>query len=298
MADGTAPRNVSRNRNYHKDGSVIHSVWHNSALLDESGKLVSILSLVLDMTEETRLRQRLTHQVELLQRALMPSPPSLGDGYAAAAAYLPAFAGEEIGGDFYDSFETEDGKIGFVIGDVCGKGLGAASLAATSRNTVRAFAYDTLSAGESLSHTNTVLCAQEADPSRFVTVFVIILDPSNGTMNYASAGHPPAAIRRANGAVEFLGTDNLPVCILDKLDFESAQSSLSPGDKIVLYTDGILEARRGSEFFELEGVRRTLLEHGHKSPAELTNEMLQAAKDWSGGRLKDDVAILVVERTK
>jgi PAS domain S-box-containing protein len=296
LRDGKIPRTANKNRNYRKDGSVIYCEWYNSALFDSSGEFVSILSLALDMTEEVTLRRKLENQVKLLQQALVPSEPAVVEDYTTAAIYLPAYVGQEIGGDFYDSFLTENGMIGIVIGDVAGKGVEAASLAAAARSTIRAFAYELSSVSQALSHTNAVLCAQKGDSDKFVTVFAVVIAPVTGEFDYAGAGHPPAAIWRTNGFVEFLGVGNPPVGILDKRIFTSIQGLLNPGDKIVLYTDGILEARRGQEFFELEGIRRTVEEHGHQRPAEVAQELLRAAQQWAGRELQDDAAIFVIER--
>lgn len=296
MRNRSLPRAIIRNRNYRKDGSIIYCEWYNSALQDSSGKLISILSLALDVTQEVSLRQKLEYQIKLLQQALIPSTPMTIEGYTAAAIYLPGSAGLNIGGDFYDSFQTESGKIGFVIGDVSGKGIETASLAAASRSIIHAFAYELSSAAESLAHTNTVLYAQQVSSERFVTAFAVIIDPATGKIDYATAGHPPSLIRRSDGSIELLDVSNLPIGLYNKQVYDSAYNQLNPGDKLLLYTDGILEARHNLELFEIDGIKRTLIKHGHKSPAELTNELLLAAQSWADGQLSDDAAIVVIER--
>ena len=215
-----------------------------------------------------------------------------------AAAYLPAFARQGIGGDFYDVFLTEAKQIGILIGDVSGKGIEAAALAAASRSTIRSFAYEMPCAGDSLAHTNAVLYTQHATTGDFVTAFLAILDPTTGDIEYARAGHPPAAIRRANGSVEFLELGDPPIGVFDRQVFESGRSSLGPGDKIVLYTDGVVEARRDSQLFDVDGVDRALAGHGHKSAPDVADEILRAAQEWARGDLRDDAAILVIERIK
>lgn len=298
LFDQRTAGNIIKNRNYRKNGSLIYCEWYNSTLFDSSGDVVSILSLVQDVTQETNLRKELENQFTLLQQALVPAAPETVSGYTTAAVYVPASAGQEIGGDFYDSFQTEDGKLGVVIGDVCGKGIEAASLAAASRSTFRAFTYELSSTAESMTHTNTVICAQQAETGKFVTVAGFVIDPESGHLDYTSAGHPPCAIRRANGQVEFISISNPPIGTQDKWGYKSTEDQLEPGDKLLLYTDGILEARRGLDFFDIDGIRRTLLEQGDKPPDELANSLLQAAKDWAEGDLRDDVAIVVIERNE
>lgn len=263
---------------------------------DEGGVPVRMVGIVRDVTELVKLRRSLEHQVTLLQRALVPRAPEVHEGYSVAAAYLPAFAGQEIGGDFYDVFPTEAGQIGILIGDVSGKGIEAAALAAASRSTIRSFAYEMLRADGCLSHTNTVLFPQRQETGDFVTAFLIILDPDVGLIDYCCAGHPPAVIWRADGSVEPLEVGNPPLGISDKQGFVSAQNCLSLGDKVVLYTDGILEARRDGKILDVEGVCGAVAAHGHKSPDDLTAGIIRAAQEWSGGDLRDDVAILVIER--
>ena len=115
-------------------------------------------------------------------------------------------------------------------------------------------------------------------------------------MSYARAGHPPAAIWRADGRVQFLEAGNPAMGISARQEYETFVDCLEPGDKIVLYTDGILEARRGKEFFDMEGVGRALVTHGPGTAGEVAAGLLEAARQWADGPLRDDVAILVIER--
>lgn len=415
MMSGARPRNVNKNRNYRKDGSVIYCEWYNSTLMDSSGNLVSVLSLVLDVTERTlaeqglrryqllserardtvlfirrdgriieanraaveaygythdelvtlsiqdlrapesrvlterqmqqadtegilfetvhmrkdgglfpvevssrgadvegqrvllsiirditervRFRETLERQVVQLQRALLPAKPTIGGGYGIAAEYVPGSVGQEIGGDFYDVFETENGEMGILIGDVAGKGIKAAALAAATRSTVRAFAYDMSTPGEALAHANSVLRARETEPDTLVTVLLAVLGLRTGRMRYVNAGHPPALIyRSSDGQVEHLEFGRPPVVALETEDFEEHLCQLHPGDMVVFYTDGIPEARRGRQFFGIEGTERALRESGHLSPHEAVHRILDDAKDWSRGKLTDDVAIIVIQR--
>jgi PAS domain S-box-containing protein len=245
--------------------------------------------------ELAQARDRLSLQLNLLQRALLPEQPSIGEGYALASAYIPAFEGEEIGGDFYDVFETEDGKTGILIGDVSGKGIPAASLAAIARSTIHAFAYELSSAGAALTHANSVIYANNRRIESFVTVFLVILDPVTGDFNYCSAGHPPAAVRHADNTVEFLTFGNPPIGISREI-YEEFSGHLLAGDKLVLYTDGVSEARHGAELFGEEGLARSLGKSGAEDVQGLLDSILAAVKDWARGVLRDDTAIIIVER--
>jgi PAS domain S-box-containing protein len=231
-----------------------------------------------------------------LQQALAPGEPTIPGPYKVAALYVPAFAGEQVGGDFYDVFQTEDGKIGVVIGDVSGKGIAAAAVSAATRSVIRAFTYELSAPGESLTHANAVLCGQQSEFAYFVTVFLAVIDLSSGFIRYSSAGHPPTAVVRAGGAVEFLTFGQTPIGVFDQMLYGEAEAQLAAGDKLVFYTDGVSEARRNSRLFGVDGIKRILRKHGHKAVKDLAGEVLAAASAWARGRLSDDTAVIVIER--
>lgn len=265
-------------------------------LRSPEGEIVEVVESLADITEIVELREDIQSQLTLLQQALVPPAPSVIPGYNTAAVYLPAFPGQQIGGDLCDIFRTECGQLGVMIGDVSGKGVEAAALAAAARSTIHSFAYDLSSPGQAMLHANAVLASQESESGKFVTMFLAIIDPESGKLSYARAGHPPAVIRRANGDLEFLEEGNVPIGIFDMQQYEAYNGHLELGDKLILYTDGITEARRDSELFEMERVEQVLKANGHKLPDEVASSLLAAARDWAEGRLRDDVAILVVER--
>lgn len=240
--------------------------------------------------------ERERHFSLLLQRAMLPGPPHIGAGYSAAAEYIPAYAGREIGGDFYDVFRVGDCHAGVLIGDVSGKGLEAASLAATTRSTIHAFVHETSSAGEALTKANSVISAHRPDFEPFVTVFLAVINLCNGEISYANAGHLPAAIYHKDGNVEFSSFGQLPFGLTDNYHYTEFNSRLDPGDKLILYTDGISEARTHSELFELSGIERIIRQCGYLSAEDLASEILAAASQWAEGKLRDDAAIVVIER--
>jgi len=260
------------------------------------GARETVLVVVRDINERKHAEETIRRQLSLLQAALVPPEPATDSGYRAAAVYLPAYPGQQIGGDFYDVFKTESGRIGIVIGDVSGKGIEAAALAASARSTVHSFAYELSSPGAALTHANAVMEPQGIEAGRFVTAFLGIIDPPTGALSHTRAGHPPAAIWRADGSVDFLESGSLPIGILAGQQYETLEDRLGPGDKLVLYTDGISEARNGVELFELEGVCRALIAHGRGSAGDVAEGLLAAARDWAKGELRDDIAILVIER--
>ncbi|MHB1002032.1 MAG: PP2C family protein-serine/threonine phosphatase [Armatimonadota bacterium] len=269
----------------------------------KDGRVEQVMQFAFDITERKKIENALTeardllqHHVNLLQQALIPAKPQIIEGYSVASAYIPAYEGTEIGGDFIDVFQTEDGKVGILIGDVSGKGIESAALAATTRSTIRAFAYDLSSPGEALSHANSLLTAQQTDNMQFVTAYLIILDPATGDINYSSAGHPPAIISREDGDTLLLCAYNMPLGIQGNITYEECRYNIMPGEKLVLYTDGITEARHDHDFFGTEGIENVLSIYGRTNPVELVEAILYSVRDWAHGKLRDDTAVLIIGR--
>jgi sigma-B regulation protein RsbU (phosphoserine phosphatase) len=281
-------------------GTILDSA---APLRDGTGRIIGAVAVAQDITERKRAEEtlaetknQLERQVHLLQRALVPAEPPTVPGYSVASACIPAFVGTEIGGDFLDVFYTEDGKVGLLIGDVSGKGIESAAMAAAARSTVRAFAYHTSSPGDALTHTNAVLVAQQDGGMHFVTTLLAILDPATGDISYSSAGHPPAIISGQNVNTELIPTPNMPLGVVGGLIYLESRHTLSPGDRLVLYTDGITEARYEDELFGEEGIGDVLSMHRCAHPNDLVEALLCAARDWAHGKLRDDTTVLIVER--
>ncbi len=241
-------------------------------------------------------RMGLLEHHNMLQQALLPAEMYTTPDYVLATRFVPGAAGKYIDGDFYDVFETEDGKTALLIGDVTGKGVEAASLAVAVRSTIRAFAYDFGRPDQALTHANAVTYTQSQFSERFATVFLAVLDPQTGQFTYASAGHPPSMVLRADGRVELLSTGQLPIGIEDRTEYELSELQLSPGDKLVMYTDGISESHRGFTMYGEEGVRATLEQCGNCIPEEILDEMYRVAMAIAENKLEDDAAVVIIGR--
>ncbi|MHB1000041.1 MAG: SpoIIE family protein phosphatase [Armatimonadota bacterium] len=277
--------------------------WFSMRVLPLVGRSGTVLVYHTNITDRKKIEDELVntknlleHQVHLLQRALIPAKPEIIEGYSVASAYIPAHEGTEIGGDFMDVFRTEDGKVGILIGDVSGKGIESAALAAITRSTVRAFAYDLSSPNEALTHANSLLSAQQVDYMQFVTAFLVVLDPATGDIICSNAGHPPAILSRGNGDTELLCIYNMPLGIQGSIKYEECYSNLKPGDKLILYTDGITEARHDHDFFGMEGIIHVLTSCSQSAPDAMVDKILETVKNWAHGELRDDTAILIIGR--
>lgn len=266
-------------------------------LAEVRARVYNMLEVRLLHTKAQNYSQALLEQHNLLQQALLPIEMYATPGYVLATRFIAGAPGKYVGGDFYDVFETEDGKSALLIGDVTGKGVEAASLAVAVRSTIRAFAYDLGRVDEALTHANAVTYAQSRFSERFATVFLAIIDPQTGQFSYASAGHPPSMVLRADDKVEILNTGQLPLGVDGQSIYESSQSQLSAGDHLIMYTDGISESHRGSTMYGEDGVQATLEQCDHcSSPEELLDEVFQAATSIAKNDLEDDAAVIIIRR--
>jgi len=155
--------------------------------------------------------------------------------------YASMVAANEVGGDFYDFFIIDKHRLGFVIGDVSGKGISAALFMAVSRTLIRATALKGDSVSDCMHYANNLLC-KDSVSSMFVTVFYGILNTQTGEVDYVNAGHNPPYILSSEGIQKVEMTNGLALGVVDGFRFQSKKINLKKGDKLLLYTDGVVEA--------------------------------------------------------
>jgi len=243
--------------------------------------------------ENARLYTKEHAIAETLQQALLTIPPEL-PGIEISHIYEAAMGESRIGGDFYDLFEVADGKVAFVIGDVSGKGIKAATTTSIVKNTIRAFAYNNQNTSEIISKTNDVVYKQ-IERNQFITAILGILDIKSGRLEVTSAGHPDIIICSKNGCKPYNARRNTPLGAFPGVIFEKSDTGLSYGDTIIFYTDGLIEARSNGELFGEERVVETINNMMPASPGEIINELIDSAKSFSGGNLLDDVAVVSLQ---
>jgi serine phosphatase RsbU (regulator of sigma subunit) len=262
---------------------------------DEDEEVISLLSAqasVAIISAENFEREHLV--AETLQSALLPAAPIRGD-LEVGLIYRSAYKQSRLGGDFYDFIELEDGRLAIVIGDVCGKGLEAATATAMVKYTLRAYLGDGLEPGESLSRLN-LSVGQQMTMDKFVTLGLLMIDPALGKISYASAGHP-APIHVHNGSASMLNSiQAIPLGVLPRYDFMASDIKTRAESTIVLYTDGLTEARpRGGEPFGEERILERAADLNRLPAQQMAVELLEAAVDYSGGHLRDDIALLIIK---
>lgn len=246
--------------------------------------------------DNARLFADRTHVARVLQASLLP--PELPDvpGASVAARYRAAVAGSDIGGDFYDVFQTAGDRWSVVLGDVSGKGTDAAVLTGLARHTLRAAAIGAESPVEVLSALNHAVLAPEYG-ERFVTLAYAQMEIGDGSAELvvSTAGHPNPLIVRSDGRVEALTEVGGIVGLFEDVDIVQERVSLASGDLLVLYTDGVLEARdRHGEFYGEARLMDLLASAPARPPDEVAERIENAVMAFQDDKPRDDIAILVV----
>ena len=229
-----------------------------------------------------------------LQRSLLPPAlPEVGH-FAVAATYKTPGDTVLVGGDFYDLFPLRGSGWGIAIGDVQGKGSAAASLTALARYTVRAGALTLRNPKQVLRTLNEAILREEAD--RFLTICLMTLSPARESLRgrICVAGHPLPFLVRATGEVDQIGRPGTLLGVVSDVDLAVVTFDLRPGDYVVLFTDGLLEARRDGEQFGNRGVREVLESCIGLAPGQVTAALEEAVTAFGRGEPRDDMAILVV----
>ncbi|MFE5190600.1 PP2C family protein-serine/threonine phosphatase [Streptomyces sp. NPDC056628] len=247
-------------------------------------------------------RARLQDAIAVLQQSLLPDTLPELPGAQTAAHYHTA-SPDRLGGDFYDVFPLDGKRFGFFLGDVCGKGPQAAALTSLTRYTLRAAALHDPDPVSALTTLNQVLHERYAaggDPRYCTAVFgTLDSDPATGrlTVHLASGGHPPALVLRADGSAAYLPTPGgLLVGVLPTAPFTAAATTLDAGDTLLLYTDGLTEARTGKDRTSLYG-GEALLDFAATQAGRPPHAVIEALGDLLSGfgdGLDDDTALLAI----
>ncbi|APY84583.1 histidine kinase [Streptomyces alfalfae] len=246
-------------------------------------------------------RARLQDALAVLQQSLLPSALPPVPGVETAAHYRTA-SPDRLGGDFYDLFPIDGKRFGFFLGDVCGKGPQAAAVTSLTRYTLRAAAVHDPDPVSALTTLNKVLVERyTGGDTRYCTAVVGVIEPDAETghtaVRLASGGHPSALVLRADGTADFLSTPGgLLVGILPAAPFAAATTTLAPGDTLLLYTDGLTEARTGQDRTSMYGedALRAFVAGQAGQPPHAVVQALAGLLDEFGDGLDDDTALLAL----
>jgi len=226
-----------------------------------------------------------------IQRRLLPQQIPQIEGWEIAASWQPA-AG--VGGDCFDAIRFSDSRLALSIADVVGKGIPAALLMSNLQAAVRAFASEAVEPHALCQQVNRILCGNIAE-GRFISCFYCVLDAASGVLTYSNAGHYLPAVVRIGGTIERLGAGGPVLGVIAGAEYEQAQVALAPGDRVVLFTDGLTEARNeaGEEFGETRLLEAALRHRACSAPA-LQARLTAAVGAFTGGALQDDATLIVL----
>ncbi len=231
-----------------------------------------------------------------IQQSILPRSFPASAKFELAARMLTA---KEVGGDLYDFFLIDASKLGFVIGDASGKGIPAALFMAVSRTLLRAIALNGMAPHECLRQVNSVLHAS-SDSETFVTIFYGILDTSTGELTYCNGAHNPPYILRADHRLESAGApDGLMLGLFAQAQYQSNTLTLQPGETLVLYTDGVTEAKNqaGDDFTESR-LEECLQHAASAAGPEIINAVVSAVQQFANSAPQADDLTLMTLRYK
>ena len=251
--------------------------------------------------DNARLYRDRSEIARVLQRSLLPPHLPEIPGVEVGAEYLPVGEANDVGGDFYDLINTIEDSWVCAIGDVRGKGVEAASVTALARYTIRAITLKDDRPSEILAALNEAMLRQLPE-DRFCTAACIRLEPEDGLagvgVDVSRAGHPAPLLVRPDGPVEEVGCSGKVLGVFDDAELTDISLRLMPGETLVLYTDGVTEARsHEGEFFGEERLRHLLGSCSGYDPETLARKIKNVVLDFQDGYPRDDLAVLVLRAT-
>ncbi len=255
---------------------------------DFARKLGSALALAM---ENARLYAGERLVADTLQTSMLRIDSDVS-GLELAWAYRSATELAQIGGDFFDLFKLQDNRVAFVIGDVSGKGIEAAAITSVAKSTLRAFAYELQDPALVARAANRTLALQ-VEEGRFITMLYGVVDLASGDTTIVCAGHPLPLICDQLGCTEHATTRNPPLAVFGEHEFETYSVHLHPRQRLIMYSDGLIDTRRGGEFLGEDRVLELVDELGDADPQVIADTLMEAAWDFAVGTPDDDIAIVV-----
>jgi len=249
------------------------------------------------LLDERMERERMERELELateIQQRFQPSEAPKMDGYELQGI---SFSCYEIGGDYYDFIKMQDGKMLIALGDVSGKGTAAALLMSSVHAAIHAQVAANRPLAEMIKSVNIYL-AENTPANRFVTMFIAILDPQTGNLSYINAGHNPPLVGRTDGTVEQLTSGGLPLGLLSMADYEAAETNLSKGEAILVYSDGVSEANNiREEEFGMERLIEVFRRNLGASAAGIRDKVESSLSAFTQtAPANDDITLVLVKR--
>jgi sigma-B regulation protein RsbU (phosphoserine phosphatase) len=276
----------------------VQKPWENSRLLQTLNKQVKHARarrnvqrrLTLAHKTDVRLQRELAEARELQENLLATSSDAI-EGLHVAVEWQPATT---VGGDYIAAFNIDDEHAALCVADVVGKGLPAALLMANFQAALKSLASQNLSPAEVATRLNDLLYAN-IPLHKFITAFYAVVNIPNRTLVFSNAGHNPSLLIRSNGECVRLEAGGSVLGAFPTVPFEQEQIQLQPGDRLLLFTDGLTEATDNSgEQFGEQRLTDLLREHRGSSADELKEVLLSRAAEFCGNEFRDDAALMVI----
>lgn len=242
-------------------------------------------------TELKKAKDVSDHIAETLQESLIKPLPKI-PGLEIATALKSAYETQRVGGDFFDIFQLNDNLVAILIGDVAGKGIDAAGLTETARSSVRTLSYVDPSPAFVFSKTNQALIKQVPN-SMFITASLFMINTITGQVRFARAGHPPAILCSQNSCHLINAPIGYPLGTYDDI-YEEEYFEIQKNQILVLYTDGLIEAKSNHILFSEKGALKALKKNKSQKPQDIIDALLKAAIDFSKGKLQDDIGLVAI----
>jgi sigma-B regulation protein RsbU (phosphoserine phosphatase) len=258
-----------------------------AAIRIEQARLVEV-----EQTE--RLMARDMAQAAEIQRGLLPAEAPVHPSLDIAGHNM---ACRTVGGDYYDFLTFEDGRIGFIVADVAGKGMPAALMMSSLQTSVHVFAESEGSPAEMVTRLNRTISAR-CPGNRFITLFFAILNPTTGELTYCNAGHNPPLLVRASGDVETLEGGGMILGILKIAQFQDHRAELRAGDMLAMFSDGVTEScppGTEDEFGETR-LAQLLFASQAMSADKIVARTISELTAWTSGQFADDVTLVIAKR--
>jgi serine phosphatase RsbU (regulator of sigma subunit) len=294
-------------------GNTANSAAYRTQIQADSESVVGLANLVSQVATAIRMRREIQareerlkqqaharerieqelHVARRIQQASLPEAVPALEGWEIYPSYLPA---REVGGDFFDFLELEDGRLGLVVGDATGKGVPAALVMSTTCGMIRAVTQASdYSPGEVLQRVNEAL-ATRIPANMFVTCFYGVLDPGTGSFAYANAGHDLPYVRRGGYAEELMAR-GMPLGLMPGMSYEEKEIILGEGDRALFYSDGLVEAHNPEgAMFGFPRLQSLVAEHAQGEP--LVDFLMEELYSFTGQRWEqeDDITLVTLHR--